>query len=115
MRYIFFLFLEENICCEALLMSTCNMFSSCSKKNVNFPAIKSWLDNWILIIYLSMDKYLILIIPQPCSYEYPQYSFLWRNEKKHQYILNEKKNMCTFLDKRCLIWSFDNTCLHVFC
>ena len=45
MRYIFFLFLEEDT--KALLMSTQNIFSLRNKKNVNFRASKSWLNKWI--------------------------------------------------------------------
>ena len=33
-----------------------HMFSMKNKKNVNFRASKSWLEKWILIIYLSVDK-----------------------------------------------------------
>ena len=33
-----------------------HMLSSRNKTNVNFPASKSWLDELILTIYLSMDK-----------------------------------------------------------
>ena len=33
-----------------------NMFSLRNEKNVNFWASKSWLDKWILDIYLSLDK-----------------------------------------------------------
>ena len=33
-----------------------HMFSSRNRKNVNFRASKSWLDKWILTIFLSMDK-----------------------------------------------------------
>ena len=52
MRYIFFLFLSENICCgyssevfKTLLMSTHNIcFLWEIRKKVNFQASKSWLD-----------------------------------------------------------------------
>ena len=51
MRYVFFLFLEENICCGYPLLGEIR-----NKKNVNFQASKSWFDKWILTIYLLVGK-----------------------------------------------------------
>ena len=41
---------------KALLMTAHNICLLLEiRKNVNFPAGKSWLDKWILNFYLSMD------------------------------------------------------------
>ena len=43
MRYIFFLFLEKNICCGC----STEVPHREIRKNVNFRESKSWLDKWI--------------------------------------------------------------------
>ena len=45
-----------------------HLFSRKNKKDLNFRASESWLDKWILTIYLSVDRYYNLIIPQPAQY-----------------------------------------------
>ena len=56
MIYIFFLFLEENILWVLIRSTSVRSTSLRNKQNVNFQASKSWLEKWILTIYLSMDK-----------------------------------------------------------